>query len=105
MIFHGYTDERHTIVDLFYIPGLGFNLYSLHVIQRTYVVISHTSGTHIIRTGLTFSHIRDDSCVPMTRLLGRSVNEGLREQYVGQLRRPVPSLPQVPSSSAFMPDL
>lgn len=35
MVFHGYTNKRHTLVNVSYAPSLDFNLYSLHDIQRT----------------------------------------------------------------------
>ena len=36
VIFHGKTDQRITLIDVAYAPGLGFNLYSLHAVQRTH---------------------------------------------------------------------
>ena len=52
--FHGQTDERITLIDVSYVTGLGFNLYSLHAVQRTHLIVSDASGTHIIGTILTF---------------------------------------------------
>lgn len=49
VIFHGYTEERHTLVDISYVPSLGFNLYSLYI-QWTHVITSDASGTHIMGT-------------------------------------------------------
>lgn len=54
MVFSRYTDERTTLVDVAYVPGVGFNLYLLHAIYRAHMAISDESGTHIIGTGLTF---------------------------------------------------
>ena len=34
VIFHGKSDQRITLIDVAYVPGLGFNLYSLHAVQR-----------------------------------------------------------------------
>lgn len=34
VIFHGHTDERHTLFDVPFVPGLGFRLYSLHANRR-----------------------------------------------------------------------
>ena len=49
VIFHGKTDQRTTLIDVAYILGLGFNLYSLlHAVQRTHLIVSDASGTHII---------------------------------------------------------
>ena len=35
VIFHGKSDQRITLIDVAYVPNLGFNLYSLHAVQRT----------------------------------------------------------------------
>lgn len=35
IVFHGYTDERATLTDVSDIPGLGFNLYSVHAASKT----------------------------------------------------------------------
>ena len=40
VIFHGKTDQRITLMDVVYGPGLGFNLYSLHAAQRTHLIVS-----------------------------------------------------------------
>ena len=36
VIFHGKGDQRITLIDVAYVPDLGFNLYSLHAVQRTH---------------------------------------------------------------------
>ena len=54
VIFHGKSDQRITLVDVAYVPGLGFNLYSLHAVQGTHLIVSDASGTLIIGTNLTF---------------------------------------------------
>ena len=54
VIFHGKTGQRITLIDVAYVPGLGFNLYSLHAAQRTHLIVSDASGTHIIEENLTF---------------------------------------------------
>ena len=48
VIFHGQTDERITLIDVAYAPHLEFNLYSLHAVQRTHLIVSDAFGTHII---------------------------------------------------------
>ena len=35
VIFHGKTDQRITLTDVAYVLDLGFNLYSLHAVQKT----------------------------------------------------------------------
>ena len=54
VIFHGKSDQRITLIDAAYVPGVGLNLYLLHAVQRTHLVVSETSGTHIVRANLTF---------------------------------------------------
>ena len=54
VFFHGKTNQRVTLIDVVYVPGLGINLYSLHAVQRTHLIVSDASGTHIIGENLTF---------------------------------------------------
>ena len=54
VIFHEKTDQRITLTGVAYIPGLKLNLYSLHTVQRTHLIVSDASGTHIIGENLTF---------------------------------------------------
>ena len=69
VIFHGQTDERITLIDVSYVTGLGFNLYSLHAVQRTHLIVSDASGTHIIGTILTFPRSSSsDNILRATRL-------------------------------------
>ena len=35
VIFQGKIDQRITLIDVAYVPGLGFSLYSLHAVQNT----------------------------------------------------------------------
>ena len=53
VIFHGQTDQRTTLIDVAYVLGLGFNLYSLYAVQRTHLIVSNASSKHIIGTNLT----------------------------------------------------
>lgn len=58
VIFHGwYKDDLHTLVDVSYVFDLGWNLYSLYIVERIHVIISDTSGTHMIGIGLTFTTV------------------------------------------------
>ena len=38
VIFHGKRDQRITLIDVAYVPDLGFNLYSLHAVQKTHLI-------------------------------------------------------------------
>lgn len=54
VVFHANTDERRTLVDVSYVPGLGYNLYSWHAVQKTNIVISDAMGGYIIGTNVTY---------------------------------------------------
>ena len=68
VIFHGKTDQRITLIDVAYAPGLGFNMYSLHAIQRTHLIVSDASGTHIIGENQTFPRSSSGSYWRATQL-------------------------------------
>ena len=53
-LFHGKSDQRITLIDVAYVLDLGFDLYSLHAVQRTRLIVSDASGTHIIGANMTF---------------------------------------------------
>ena len=96
VIFHGNSDQRIALIDVAYVPGLGFNLYSLHAVQRTHLIVSDASGTHIIGANLTFPRSSTGSYLRATRLpagtLGarRRQEEMLATNLLKQLRHPVP---------------
>ena len=102
MIFHGKTNQRITLVDVEYVPGLGFNLYSLHAVQRTHLMVSDASKTHIIGANLTFPRSSSGSYLRTTRLPAGNVGARRRQgdmratNLLNQLRHPIPSPPQEP---------
>lgn len=74
IMFHGYTDERATLTDISYIPGLGFNLYSaVHSASRTSIVIVDALGAHIIGTKGAFPRNTSGSYLDATRHPARTV--------------------------------
>ena len=71
VIFHGKTDQRITLIGAAYIPDLGYNLYSLHAVKRTHLIVSNASETHIIGTYLIFpAVVADRICVLPSSLPG-----------------------------------
>lgn len=82
VVFHGDTDERITLLYVSYVPGLGlgFNLYSLHAVQRIHLIISDASGAHMIGTSVTFPFNSNGSYLRATRLPVRSVGEKMKAQ-------------------------
>ena len=88
------------VIDVAYVPGLGFNLYSLHVVQGTHLIVSDASGTHIIGANLTFPRSSSGSYLRATRLPAGTMGARRRQgdmratNLLRQLRHPVPSPPQ-----------
>ena len=101
-IFHRKSGQRITLIDVAYVPDLGFNLYSLHAVQRTHLTVSDASGTHIIGANLTLPRSSSGSYLRATRLPAGTV--GARRRQVGmratnllrQLVHPIPPPPQEP---------
>ena len=98
--FRGKSDQRITLIDLAYVPGLGFNLYSLHTVRSTHLVESDASGTHIIEENLTFPGSSSGSYLRATRLPAGTVGARRRQgdmsatNLLRQLRHPIPPPPQ-----------
>ena len=79
VIFHRKSDQRITLIDVAYIPDLGFNLYSLDAVQRTHLIVSVASGTHIIGANLTFPRRSSGSYLRATRLPAGTVGARRRQ--------------------------
>ena len=77
--FHGKSNQRITLIDVAYIPDLGFNLYSLLAVQRTHLIVSDASGTHIIGANLTFPRSSSGSYLRATRLPAGTVGVRRRQ--------------------------
>ena len=96
VIFHGKRDQRTTLIDVAYVPHLGFNLYSLHAVQRTHLIVSDASGTHIIGEKLAFPRSSSGTYLRATRLPAGTVGARRRQgemhatNRLRQLRHPVP---------------
>ena len=102
LILHGKTDQMITLIDVAYVPGLGFNLYSLHAVQRTHLVVSDASRTHIVGTNLTFPRSSSGSYLRASRLPAETVGAKRKQENMGdgnflrQLRHHVPPPRQEP---------
>ena len=100
VIFHGKSDQRITLIYVAYVTGLGFNLYSLHAVQRTHLIVSDASGTHIIGANLTFPRSSSRSYLHATRLPAGTVGARRRQgdmratNLLRQLGHPIPPPPQ-----------
>ena len=102
VIFHGKSDQRIILIDAAYVPDLGFNLYSLHAVQRTHLIASDASGMHIIRANLTFPRSSSGSYLRATRLPADTVGARRRQgdmratNLLRQLGHPIPPPSQEP---------
>ena len=100
VIFHGKPDQRTTLIDVAYVPGLGFNLYSLHAVQITHLLVLDASGTHIIGENTTFPRSSGGSYLLAPRHPARTVGARRRQgdmratNLLRQLRHPVSPPPQ-----------
>ena len=100
VIFHGKSDQRITLIDVAYVPDLGFNLYSLHAVQRTHLIVSDASGTHIIGAKITFPRSSSGSYLRATRLSAGTVGARRRQggmcatNLLSQSEHPIPPSPQ-----------
>ena len=96
VIFHGKSDQIITLIDVAYVPGLGFNLYSLHAVQRTHLIVSDASGARIVEANLPFPRSSSGSYLRATRLPAGTVGARRRQgemhatNLLRQLRHPVP---------------
>ena len=99
VILHVKSDQRITLIDVAYVPGLGFNLYSLHAVQRTHLIVSDASGTHIIGENRTFPRSSSGSFLSAIRLPAGAVGARRRQGWMHaidllrHLRHPVPPPP------------
>ena len=111
VIFHGKCDQRITFIDVAYVLDLGFNLYSLHAVQISHLIVSDASGTHIIGANLRFPRSSSGSYLRATRLPAGTVGARRRQgemhatNLLRQLRHPVspPSSRNVTSYYAKAP--
>ena len=96
VIFHGKSNQRITLIDIAYVPILVFYLYSLHAVQRTHLIVSDASGTHMIGANLTFPRSSSGSYLRATRLPAGTVGarrmqgEMHATNLLAHLRHPVP---------------
>ena len=102
VIFHGKGDQRITLIDVAHVPDLRFNLYSLHAVQRTHLIVSDASGTHLIEANLTFPRSSSGSYLRATRLPAGTVGARRRQggmratNLLRQLGHPIPPPSQEP---------
>ena len=80
VIFHGFTDQKITLIDGSYVPGLELSLYLLHIVQKTHPIVSDASRTHIIGTNMTFPRRSSGSYFRATRLPAGTIEARKRQR-------------------------
>ena len=54
LVFHSKTDYPVTLYDVLFVPDLGFNLFSFHVVQEKHEFILNKTGAHLLGCRLVF---------------------------------------------------
>ena len=69
LVFHSRTDHPVTLHDVSFVPDLGFNLFSFHVVQEKHEIILNKSGAHVLNCRLVFPRRGNGSSLRATRVL------------------------------------
>ena len=68
-MFHSRTDHPVTLHDISFVPDLGFNLFSFHVVQEKHEIILNKTGAHLLNGRLEFPRRSNGSSLRATRLM------------------------------------
>ena len=75
LVFHSRTDHPVTLHDVSFVPDLGFNLFSFHVVQEKHETILNRTGAHLLGGRLVLPRRSNGSSLRATRVLpGRHAN-------------------------------
>ena len=69
LVFHSRTDYQVTLHNVSFVPDLGFNLFSFHVVQEKHEIILNKTGAHLLGGRLVFPCRRNGSSLRATRVL------------------------------------
>ena len=69
LVFHSRTDHPVTLHDVSFVPGLGFNLLSFHVVQEKHEIILNKTGAHLLNGRLVFPRRSNGSSLRATRVM------------------------------------
>ena len=74
-VYHSRTDSPVTLYDVSFVPNLGFNLFSFHVLQEKHEIILNKTGAHLLGGRLVLPRRCNGSSLRVTRVLpGRNAN-------------------------------
>ena len=69
LVFHSKTDHPVTLNDVSFVPDIGLNLFSFHVVQEKHEIILNKTGTHLLNGRLVFPRRRKGSSLRATRVM------------------------------------
>ena len=69
LVFHSRTDYQVTLHNVSFVPDLGFNLFSFHVVQEKHEIVHNKTGAHLLGGRLVFPRRRNGSSLRATRVL------------------------------------
>ena len=69
LVFHSRTDHPVTLHDVSFVPDLGFNPFSFHVVQEKHEIILSKTGAHLLGGRLVFPRRSNGSSLRATRVL------------------------------------
>ena len=69
LVFHSRTDHPATLHDVSFVPDLGFNLFSFHVVQEEREIILNRTVAHLLNGRLVFPRRRNGSSLRATRVM------------------------------------
>ena len=68
-MFHSKTDHPVTLQDVSFVPDLGFNVFSFHVVQEKHEIILNKTGAHLLNCRLVLLRRSNGSSLRATRVL------------------------------------
>ena len=68
LVFHSRTNHPVTLHDVSFVPDLGFNLFSFHVVQEKHDIILNKTGAHLLNGLPVFLRRSSGSSLRATRV-------------------------------------
>ena len=69
LVFHSRIDHPVTLYDVYFVPDLGFDLFSFHVVQEKHEIILNKTGAHLLNGRLVFPRRSNGSSLRATRVM------------------------------------
>ena len=69
LVFHSRTDHPVTLYNVSFVPDLGFNSFSFHVVQEKHEIILNKIGAHLLNGRLVLPRRSNGSFLRATRVM------------------------------------